>query len=165
MSLRKRFPLETLVRLREHRTETARLVLMEKQRQTQACRDQCTRIDGEIQNLQRDRTHQRAQLLAPPPPGMAWPAALEQRERHVEHLAELAVAAQERLKQAQITLRQAEQAQDEARTAYFRARARQEALEQRREVWRREQRGVEARREEAAAEDLLLGRRPSLIHS
>src|SRR3990170_635351 len=87
------------------------------------------------------------------------------RERHIDHLAELAVAAQERLEQAQLTLRQAEQAQDEARTGYFRARARQEALEQRREVWRKEQRGFEARREEAAAEDLLIGRRPPLIHS
>ena len=165
MSLRKRFPLETLVRLREHRTESARLVLMEKQRQTQACRDQCTRIDGEIQALHTDRVHHRAQLLAPPPPGMAWPAALEQRERHIDYLAKLAVAAQERLKQAQLALRQAEQAQDEARTAYFRARARQEALEQRREVSRKEQRGFEARREEAAAEDLLMGRRLPLIHS
>jgi flagellar biosynthesis chaperone FliJ len=161
----KRYPLETLLRLREHRTETARQVLLEKQRQTQACRDACTRIQDEIDGLERDRRHQRAQMLAPPPAGAPWPHALQQRERHIEHLGELAIAAQGRLKQAQAALRQAEQAQDEARVAYFRARARQEALEKRRDLWRRELRSLENRREEAAAEDLLLGRRPPLIHS
>ena len=161
----KRYPLETLLRLREHRTETARQALLEKQRQTQACRDACLRIEDEIDGLARDRNHQRAQLLAPPPAGIPWPQALQQRERHIEYLAELAVAAQGRLKQAQAALRQAEQAQDEARAAYFRARARQEALEKRRELWRRELRSVENRREESAAEDLLLGRRRPLIPS
>ena len=161
----KRYPLETLLRLREHRTETARQLLLEKQRQTQACRDACTRIQDEIDGLERDRHHQRAQLLAPPPAGVPWPQALQQRERHIEHLVELAIAAQGRLKQAQIALRQAEQAQDEARIAYFRARARQEALEKRRDLWRRELRSLKNRREEAAAEDLQLGRRRPLIHS
>jgi len=161
----KRYPLETLLRLREHRTETARQLLLEKQRQTQACRDACTRIQDEIDGLERDRRHQRTQLLAPPPAGVPWPQALQQRERHIEHLGELAIAAQGRLKQAQTALRQAEQAQDEARVAYFRARARQEALEKRRDLWRRELRSLENRREEAAAEDLTLGRRAPLIHS
>jgi flagellar biosynthesis chaperone FliJ len=161
----KRYPLETLLRLREHRTETARQMLLEKQRQTQACRDACTRIQDEIDGLERDRRHQRAQMLATPPAGVPWPQALEQRERHIEHLGDLAMAAQGRLKQAQAALRQAEQAQDEARVAYFRARARQEALEKRRDLWRRELRSLENRREEAAAEDLLLGRRAPLIHS
>lgn len=161
----KRYPLETLLRLREHRTESARQVLLEKQRQTQACRDQCTKIQNEIDGLHRDRAHQRGQLLAPPPPGLSLPAALEQRERHIDHLGELATAAQGRLTQAQAALRQAEQAQDEARIAYFRARARQEALEKRRDVWRRDLRAFESRREEAAAEDLLIGRRSPLIHS
>lgn len=161
----KRYPLETLLRLREHRTESARQALQEKQRQTQACRDACARIHDEIETIARERSHQRARMVDPPPAGIPWPQALEQRERHIEHLAELAVAAQGRLRQAQAALRQAEQAQDEARAAYFRARARQEALEKRRELWRREARGLEHRREEAAAEDLLLGRRPPLIPS
>ena len=165
MSARKRYPLETLLRLREHRTETARLALLEKQRQTQACRDRCTQIEGEIDGLQRDRLHHRAQLLAPPPSGMPWPAALEQRERHIDHLGELAVAARARLQQAQQALRQAEQAQEEARNAYFRTRARHEALLKRRDVWTREQRAVESRRDEAAAEELIFGRRASIIHS
>lgn len=162
---RQRFPLETLVRLREHRTELARQVLLDRQRATRECQDKCAAIQGEIQALRRDRVQQRAQLLAPPPPGMPWPAALEQRERHIDHLAELAVAAQARLKNAEQALRQAEQAQDEARAAYFRARARQEALEKRRDAWRRDQRTAQGRRDEAAAEDLLLGRRAPLIPS
>ena len=163
MSLRSRFPLNTLIRLREHRTETARLALLERQRQTQQCRDQCRQIEGEIDALQRDRSHQRAQLLAPPPPGMPWPSVLAQREHHIEHLGDLATAARGRLKQAEQALAQAEKAQDEARNAYFRARARQEALEKRREVWHREQRSLQARREEVAIEDLTQGRRASLI--
>lgn len=162
---RKRYPLDTLLKLREHRTEAARQVLLERQRETQRCRDKCVAIEGEIDTLQRDRAHHRAQLLAPPPPGVSWPAAMEQREHHIEHLAELAVAAQTRLKAAEQALRQAEQAQDDARAAYFRARARQEALEKRRDLWRREQRAYQNRRDEAAAEDLLIGRRATLIHS
>lgn len=162
---RKRYPLDTLLKLREHRTEAARQVLLEKQRETQACREKCTAIEGEIETLARNRSHHRAQLLASPPPGMPWPAALEQREHHIEHLAELAVAARGRLKAAEQALRQAEQAQDEARAAYFRARARQEALEKRRDVWRHEQRAWQNRRDEAAAEDLLTGRRVPLISS
>lgn len=161
----KRFPLQTLIELRAHRTEAARQALLERQRQTQACREACMRIEGELDRLRRDRAHHRAQLLAPPPAGVPWPQALAQRERHIEHLGDLAVAAQGRLKQAQAALRQAEQAQDEARAAYFRARARQEALEKRRDLWRRELRSLENRREEAAAEDLLLGRRRPPIPS
>lgn len=165
MSARRRYPLETLLKLREHRTEAARQVLLERQRQTQTCRDQCVRIEGEVDTLKRDRSEHRARLLAPPPPGIGWPAAMEQRERHIEHLGELVVAAQGRLKAAQEALRKAEQAQDEARAAYFRVRARQEALEKRRDLWRREQRVIEARREESAAEELMIGRRPPLITS
>lgn len=162
---RQRFPLDTLVRLREHRTELARQVLLDRQRATRACQDKCVAIQAEIQALHRDRAQQRAHLLAPPPAGLPWPAALEQRERHIDHLAELAVAAQVRLKNAEQALREAEQAQEEARVAYFRARARQEALEKRRDAWRREQRAAQGRRDEAASEDLLLGRRAPLIPS
>jgi len=162
---RKRYPLGTLLRLREHRTEAARQVLLERQRQTQVCRDQCIQIESEITALRHQRAHHRAQLLAAPAPGMSWPTTLEQRERHIDHLADLATAARARLSQAKQALQQAEQAQDEARTAYFQARSRQEALEKRRDVWRREQRILEDRREEAAAEELLLGRRLPLMSS
>ena len=162
---RKRYPLDTLLKLREHRTEAARQVLMDRQRETRLCRDRCVAIEGEIDALWRSHAHHRTQLLAPPPPGMPWPVALEQREHHIEHVAELAVAARSRLNAAEQALRQAEQAQDEARAAYFRARARQEALEKRRELWLREQRAWQNRREEAASEDLLTGRRAPLIHS
>lgn len=162
---RKRFPLDTLVRLREHRTELARQLLLDRQRETRACQDTCVAIQAEIQALHRDRAQHRTQLLAPPPPGMPWPAALEQRERHIDHLAELGVAAQARLRNAEQALRQAEQAQDEARNAYFRARARQEALEKRRDAWRREQRARQNRRDESEAEDLSIGRRAPLIPS
>ncbi len=161
MTLRSRFPLNTLIRLREHRTEAARQVLLQKQALTQQCREQCVRIEGELDGLRRDRVQQRAQLMAPPPPGIPWTSALEQRERHIDHLAELAAAAQGRLKQAQQALTQAEKAQDEARAAYFRARARQEALEKRRDHWQREQRALQVRREENAAEELMQGRRPA----
>ena len=164
MPSRKRFPLDTLVDLRTHRTETARQSLLQAQALTRQRQAQCTQIQGEIDGLHRDRVHQRAQLLAPPPPGIPWPAALEQREHHIEHLADLAVAAQGRLQQAQQALAQAEKAQDESRTAYFRARARQEALEKRRDHWHHEQRTLQARREEIATEDLLQGRRTATTH-
>lgn len=155
----RRYPLETLVRLRAHRTELARQALLEKQRATRACRERCQRIEDEIDGLARERSRQRAQLLAPPPPGLDWPGALAQRERHIEHLAELAEAARGRLRQARDALAQAEQEQDAARQAWSRTRARQDALEQRRDLWRREQRRVQARRDEIAAEDLVSARR------
>ena len=161
----KRYPLGTLLQLREHRTEAARQELLERQRQTQACREQCAKIEGEIEGLQQERAEHRGRLLEPPPPGLPWPAAMEQRERHIDHLAEMVVAARGRLTEAQKALAQAEKVQDEARAAYFRARSRQEALEKRRDVWRQEQRVFEARREEAAAEELLFGRRSPIMPS
>lgn len=157
---RRRYPLETLVRLRAHRTELARQALLEKQRATRACRERCLQIEGEIDILARERGRQRSQLLAPPPPGLDWPSALAQRERHIEYLAELAEAARGRLQQAQAALAQAQQEQDAARQAWFRTRARQDALEQRRDLWRREQHRAEARRDEIATEDLVSARRP-----
>lgn len=162
---RKRYPLSTLIRLREHRAEAARQLLLEKQRATQACRERCATIEGEIEALARDRSRQREQLLAPPPPGLDWPSALAQRERHIEYLGELADAARARLKQAQAALAQAEQEQDAARQAYFRARARQEALEKRRDLWWREQRIAESRRDEAATEDLVAARHHAVMPS
>ncbi|MCD9029463.1 hypothetical protein LDO26_14810 [Luteimonas sp. BDR2-5] len=154
----KRYPLQTLIQLRAHRTEAARMVVLEKQRAAQACRDACTRIEGEITGLQAERAGHRARLLDPPPSGVPWPAALSQREAHIDLLAEQVVAAQQRLSKAQETLRQAEAAVQEARDAFFRAKARQDALEKRREVWRGEQASLAARQEEAVTDDLLQAR-------
>lgn len=165
MSLRKRYPLHTLLHLREHRTEKARQHLFERQRETQACRDQCAKIEGEIDHLLGERARQRARLMDQPPADVAWPIAFSQREQHIEHLAELAAAARGRLTKAQQALAAAEQAQEEARAAYFRARARQEALEKRKEIWHRDLRRQEERREEANTADLMQGRRSALIPS
>jgi len=154
----KRYPLHTLIRLREHRTEAARQRVLERQRQAQACRDACTRVEGEIIALDFERRQQRTRLLDPPPPGVPWPNALAQREAHVELLGEQAEAARQRLFRAQEALRAAELAVAEARKEFFRAKARLDALEKRREVWRGEQNVIELRREEGAAEDLLQAR-------
>jgi hypothetical protein len=143
----KRYPLQTLVRLREHRTEAARMLVLERQRAAQACRDACTKIEGEIIALQFEQKQQRSRLLVPPPPGVPWSSALAQRE-----------AARQRLFKAQAALRDAENALAEARTAFFRAKARQDALEKRRDLWRGEQFVIDARREEDAAEDLQQAR-------
>jgi len=156
----KRYPLHTLVRLREHRAEAARQVVLERQRAAQDCRDACLRIEGEIIALQFAQGQQRARLLDPPPPGVPWASALAQREAHVELLGEQAEAARQRLFRAQDTLREAEEALAAARAGFFRAKARQDALYQRRDAWRGEQSALDARREEGAAEDLLQARQP-----
>lgn len=157
----KRYPLHTLVKLREHRTDTARQLLLERQREAQACRDACVRIEGEIIALEHEQGRQRGRLLDPPPPGllqngMSWPSVLSQRETHIDLLGEQAEAARQRLFKAQETLRKAELALDEARTAFFRAKARQEALEKRRDTWRGEQRALESRQEESIAADVVI---------
>lgn len=154
----KRYPLHTLIRLREHRTEAARQQVLERQREARARREACVEIEGEISHLGDERMRQRARLLDPPPPGVPWPGALAQREAHVELLGEQAEAARQRLSKAQEALRAAEAAVDEARAAFFRAKARLDALEKRRDVWRSEQSMLEARQEEGAAEDLLQAR-------
>lgn len=154
----KRYPLQTLVRLREHRTEAARQRVLEKQREAQSCRDACLKLEGEIIALQFEQSQQRARLLDPPPAGVPWSNALVQREAHIELLGEQAEAARQRLFKAQETLRAAEAALAEARAEFFRAKARQDALEKRRDVWRGEQSSLEARQEEGAAEDLLQAR-------
>ncbi|MEN1960438.1 hypothetical protein WCE41_08930 [Luteimonas sp. MJ246] len=154
----KRYPLQTLVRLREHRTEAARQRVLERQREAQACRDACQAIEGEISALHAEQTQQRARMLDPPPPGVPWPNALAQREAHIDLLGEQAEAARQRLLKAQDTLRAAEAAVAEARTAFFRAQARLDALQKRRDVWRGEQSVLEARQEESASEDLLQAR-------
>ena len=156
----KRFPLQTLVRLREHRTDNARLLVTQRQREAAACRDACTGIEGEIAALQADQRAQRQRLMEPPPAAAiaAWPALLAQREAHVDLLGEQVVAAQGRLADAREALRVAEAAVDEARKAFFRAKGRQDALETRRDVWRGEQVGLALQQEEAASDDLLQGR-------
>ena len=154
----KRYPLHTLVKLRVHRAEAARLNVLERQREAQACRDACLQVEGEIIALDFEQKQQRARLLDPPPPGVPWANALAQREAHIDLLGERAEAARQRLFKAQEALRAAEAAVAEARTDFFRAKARLDALEKRREVWRGEQDAHELRREEGAAEDLLQAR-------
>ncbi|HEY4531038.1 MAG TPA: hypothetical protein VIG97_12080 [Luteimonas sp.] len=154
----KRYPLQTLVRLREHRTEAARQRVLERQREAQACRDACLALEGEIIALEFEQKQHRGRMLDPPPPGVPWPNALAQREAHVDLLGEQAEAARQRLFKAQETLRAAEAAVAEARADFFRAKARLDALEKRRDVWDGEQSMLEARQEEGAAEDLLQAR-------
>ncbi|MCD9032384.1 phosphoenolpyruvate carboxylase [Luteimonas sp. Y-2-2-4F] len=154
----KRYPLQTLLKLRAHRTEAARQAVLEKQRAVAACREECQRIGGEIEALGQERADHRARLLDAPPAGVPWPVALERREAHIGLLGEHIVAAQQRLQAAQARLREAEQALETAKQAYFRAKAREDALEKRKRVWRDEQFALEAHQEEDAAADLLLAR-------
>ena len=154
----KRYPLHTLLRLREHRTDAARLVVLEKQRAVQACREACTRIEHEIVRLCDERAGQRARLLDPSPPGVDWATVLAQREAHIDWLGGEVEAARQRLAQAQKVLQAAERELARAREAFFRARARQEALEKRRDSWRGEQRALDSRREEDITADLLTAR-------
>lgn len=151
----KRYPLQTLIQLREHRTQLAQRALLDAQREAQRCRDACMRIEGEIIALEFERNQQRLRLLDPPPPGVAWPAALEQREAHIDWLQDHAEAARQRLYAAQEVLRVAEQALDAARAEFFRAKAREDALEKRKDVWRGEQFALDERREENAAAERL----------
>jgi hypothetical protein len=151
----KRYPLHTLIKLREHRTEAARLRVLERQRTVQACRDACLMIEGEIIALEFERGQQRQRLLDPPKAGESWPGALAQREAHIDLLGEQADAARQRLFKAQEKLREAELALADARAAFFRTKARQDALEKRRDVWRDEQSALAARLEERATDDLL----------
>lgn len=159
MSTRKRYPLQTLLKLREHRTEAARQVLLERQRETQGRRDACVAVEREIVELRDSHARHRGELLAPVSGDNSWPQVLAQRERHIELLLEQVQAAQLRLAEAQQALRVAEEAQDQAKAEYFRARSRQEALEKRKDVWRKGLRLEEARMEEMAAADLMQGRR------
>jgi flagellar biosynthesis chaperone FliJ len=160
----KRYPLHTLLRLREHRAETARQAVLEQQRVVQACRDACTRIEHEILQLCDERGSQRARLLDPPTAGVDWSTVLAQRESHIEWLGLQVEAARQRLAQAHQALSDAEQALAEARQAFFRAKARHEALEKRRDSWRGEQRAIEVRHEEDATADLIMARHPASQH-
>jgi flagellar biosynthesis chaperone FliJ len=154
----KRYPLHTLLRLREHRTEMARQLVLERQRAVQACREAIERIEHEILDLCDLREGQRARLLEPPPAGADWATVLARREAHIDWLGMQIEAARQRLAQAHQALQEAEQALAQARDAFFRAKARQDALEKRQDAWRGEQRALEDRREEDAVADLLLAR-------
>jgi chromosome segregation ATPase len=83
---------------------------------------------------------------------------LAQRESHIEWLGLQVEAARQRLAQAHQALDKAEQALAEARQRFFRTKARQDALEKRRDSWRGEQRALDARQEEDATADLVLAR-------
>ncbi len=155
----KRYPLHTLLQLRAHRVETARALVMERQRQVQARREACTAIEGEIRALNDERAAQRLRLLDPPPPGVPWAMAMSQREAHVDHLGECVTGAHKRLADAQGKLREADAALDESRKAFFRAKARLDALEKRKDLWRKEQQAASQRRDEALSADLLLAAR------
>ena len=48
----KRYPLQTLLKLREHRTEAARQVVMDRQKDVRARQEDCRAVEGEIVNLQ-----------------------------------------------------------------------------------------------------------------
>jgi len=161
----KRYPLQTLIKLREHRVEAARILVLDRQRAAQVCREACTTIEGEISGLVAEQAAQRRRLLEPPARGSAegaavgaWPQQLVQRDAHIELLGEQAQAARMRLAAAQETLRAAESAVADARAAFFRAKARQDALEKRRDVWNGEQRVIALQHEEAATDDLLQAR-------
>ena len=141
--------------MREHRLEKARQLVLQRQHERQQCELACTRIEEEIAKLDAEKGAQRQRLLDPPPPGVDWSSVLAQREAHIELLGLQAVAARERLRQAQEKLREADNALREAREAFFRAKARQDALEKRKAVWRSEMLAQELRLEEAANADLL----------
>ena len=153
--LRRRYPLQKLLELRAHRTGKARRLVAERQRAVRDCRDACERIDQEIAGLRAERAGQRLRMMEPPPPGIPFPLALEQREAHIDWLGEQEQAAQLRLQQARQQLQQAEQALAEAMREFFRAKAREDALEKRKGAWRGEMLALDARREEDAAADLV----------
>lgn len=151
----KRYPLQTLLKLREHRTEAARQVVMDRQKDVRARQEDCRAVEGEIVNLQNDRQQHRLNLMAAPPDGVPWPMALAQREAHIDFLAEQVVAARGRLAKAQEALKAAEKALQEARDAFFRAKGREDALHKRKSVWKTELKAEEARQEESDAEELF----------
>lgn len=154
-ALRRRYPLQKLLELRAHRTAKARLLVVERQRAVRDCRDACERIDREIAGLRAERAGQRRRMMEPPPPGIPFPLALEQRGTHIDWLGEQEQAAQLRLQQARQALQQAEQALAEAMREFFRAKAREDALDKRKGAWRGEMLALDARREEDAAADLV----------
>ncbi|WP_222564093.1 hypothetical protein [Novilysobacter antarcticus] len=151
----KRYPLATLIRLREHRTQAAQQLVLQHQREVAAKRGACVEIERHIDALGEERGRQRRQLLDPPPPGIAWPAALAQREAHIELLQQQTELAQQQLLRAQQLLTEAEAELQKVREAFFRVKAREDALKKRKDLWREEQHANELRQEEIASAELL----------
>lgn len=161
----KRYPLATLIRLREHRTHAARQTVIHHQRVVADKRAACAQIEQHIVALGAERANQRCRLLDPPPAGMAWPIALAQREAHVELLQQQEEIARQQLLRARQILAEAETELQLARDAFFRLKAREDALKKRHQLWRDEQYAEELRQEELATADLLQGRRtPHAFH-
>lgn len=154
----KRYPLQTLLKLRGHRTGKARMVVLEKRMAVRACQEQCEGIEAGIRALEGERVSQRHRLLDPPPPGQGWAVAMEQRQAHIDLLGEQVVAEHVRLRQARERLAGAERELEDARQAWLRARSREDALEKRKDAWRGEQIALQGRQEEEAAADLMQGR-------
>jgi flagellar biosynthesis chaperone FliJ len=152
----KRYPLQTLIHLRELRTQRAQLELLHAQRILQDCRAVCSRIEAEIDGLINLRAEYRAQLANPSmiEPVHSFGLLLAQREAHTHHLASLIEAAGERLEQACAALRQAELEYEASRQILVRAKARQEAMEKRKSVWQRELSIAATQREENTAAEL-----------
>lgn len=155
----KRYPLQQLLQLRAHRAAQARERVLACRREVDRQQAVCDGIGREIDELDGARRAHKARLLETPPAGVPWPVALSQREAHIDWLATKAQEARVRLASAQEVLRQAEHALQDAREAYLRAQAREDALHKRKDVWRGEQRALEARQEEAAAAELPPGGR------
>jgi flagellar biosynthesis chaperone FliJ len=152
----KRYPLQTLIHLRELRTQRAQLELLHAQRVLQDCRSACGRIEAEIDELIFLRAEHRAQLANPSmiEPVHSFGLLLAQREAHTHHLASLIEASGMRLEQAQAALRHAELEYEAARQILVRAKARQEAMEKRKSLWQRELSISATRREENTAAEL-----------
>ena len=159
MDVKKKYPLQTLLQIREHRIENARQVVLEKQRIVGQCREACVQIENEIRRLGQLRQQQRYSLAHPDPADFANPGIFEQRHAYIELLDNQIAATQQQLVQAQQQLASAEKELDTARAEFFRAKARFEALEKRRHEWKIEQNSLDSRMEEAAAEDLIQAQR------
>src|SRR3546814_13292772 len=115
-------------------------------------------MEQDIWQLGGERAVQRARLLDAPPPGVDWSSVLAQRESHIDWLGGQIEAARERLAQGHKALQAAEREQVEAREAFFRAKARQEEQEKRRDSGGGEQRALEARQAEDIPADRMLER-------
>lgn len=154
----KRYPLATLIRLREHRALKAQQLVLQHQRNVAEKRDACIEIEQQIEALNQERARQRSRLLDPPPAGITWPSALAQREAHIELLEQQTEVADQQLLRARQLLAEAESELQEARDVFFRLKAREDALKKREQLWRTEQNSEELRQEELATADLLQGR-------
>lgn len=161
----KRYPLAKLIRLREHRTRAAQQLVLRHQREVAAKREACLEIERHIESLGLERARQRRQLLDPPPAGLGWPSALAQREGHIELLQQQTEVAHQQLLRAKQLLTEAEAELQQVREAFFRVKAREDALQKRKELWQEEQHADELRQEELATAELTNRRTtPNAFH-